>query len=426
MDQWRICIQDKYPAYISWQTYEQIQAMLQDNYAVYTGNTSRGIPRPGSALLQGIVYCGECGHKLVVQYQPEARYLCDYLRKRYGVAVCQKIPGDPIDTAVVDAFFQAFSAIELDGYEQAMAAVRDEHAQVNLAQRQQVERLGYQAALAERQYNQVDPDNRLVAVELERRWEVSLQALRQAEETYRQTEHEWQQPLDLPPELKEAFLTIGQKLPEIWPQELLSQQQKKALLRCLIEKVILHRRQRDTVQTRIVWRGGDTTTLQVPIPVGSFADLSSAQEMETIILDRARQGESDEEIAEHLTTLGHRSPMDDQRVLPNTVRTVRLKHGLLRQGRLSRPRRIPGYLTLPQVARALALNPHWLYDQINRNRIHITKDEETGLYLFPDTPDVLAQLQGLYEGETDIVDITQIAMAEDERDDRGSGTAGDG
>jgi DNA invertase Pin-like site-specific DNA recombinase len=66
LEQWRSRVNDKYPAYISWDTYEQIQAMLKDNYAEYDRNKPRGIPRPGAALLHGLVYCGQCGHKMVV------------------------------------------------------------------------------------------------------------------------------------------------------------------------------------------------------------------------------------------------------------------------------------------------------------------------------------------------------------------------
>jgi DNA invertase Pin-like site-specific DNA recombinase len=73
IEEWRIRVNDKYPAYISWETYEQIQAMLKDNHAEYDRNKTRGIPRPGSALLHGVVYCGECGHKMVVQYKKSTR-----------------------------------------------------------------------------------------------------------------------------------------------------------------------------------------------------------------------------------------------------------------------------------------------------------------------------------------------------------------
>ena len=93
--------------------------MLKDNYAEYDRNKTRGVPRLGKALLHGLVYCGECGHKMVVQYKSGTRYLCNYLRQQYGVPVCQYIPADPIDAAVVQAFFAALSPLELDAYSRA-------------------------------------------------------------------------------------------------------------------------------------------------------------------------------------------------------------------------------------------------------------------------------------------------------------------
>lgn len=121
-EEWKIRIHDKYPAYISWATYEQIQALLDDNYAEYQQRRTRGVPRSGKALLQGLLYCGQCGHKLVVQYHPESRYVCNHLRLRCREPVCQHFPTDPLDTAVVQAFFAALSPVELDAYHRVIAA----------------------------------------------------------------------------------------------------------------------------------------------------------------------------------------------------------------------------------------------------------------------------------------------------------------
>jgi DNA invertase Pin-like site-specific DNA recombinase len=407
MDQWRICVKDKYPAYISWETFEKIQAMLQDNYAEYDRNKSRGVPRPGSALLHGLVYCGECGHKMVVQYKGGTRYLCNYLRQQYRVPVCQNIPGDPIDARVVETFFQALSPIELDAYERALAAQEEADERVELAHRQQLERLRYQAELAWRQFNRVDPDNRLVAAELEKRWEAALRVLKQEEETFTQRLPNPEPLLHLPPELKGALMAIGKKLPQIWHQDVLTQQHKKALLRCLIDKVVIHRLTPDRVHTRIVWRGGDTTTLEIPVPVGSFADLSAAAEMEQIILDLSRQGKSDEEIAEHLTALGHRSPMQTAHVLPNTVKIVRLKHSIFQKRSQSHPRRIAGHLTVPQITQRLAISAHWVYDRIHNGHIQVVKDPETRLYLFPDEPATLEMFKKLKDGQLQNLHFSQ-------------------
>lgn len=399
MEQWKIIVQDKYPAYINWETFERIQAMLRDNYAEYDRNQSRGVPRPGAVLLHGIVYCGECGHKMVVQYKGGNQYLCNYLRQTRGVPVCQRIPADPIDGQVVQAFFQALSPIELDAYEQTLQTQGETAPKIEHAQEQQLKRLRYEVALAQRQYDQVDPDNRLVAAELERRWEAALVALKQAEESCALEQQSIQTPASLPAELKTAFSAIGQKLPQIWDQEaLLSTPHKKALLRCLIDKVVIQRTAPDQVLTRIVWQGGATTTFQVPISVGALTDLPNFPQMEQILLHLSRQGQSDEEIADHLTTLGHHSPTDPHRVLPSTVKTIRLKHRIFLTPHQSHPRKIPGYLTIPQLASILGVTPYWFYDRIHKGCIQTTKDEQTGLYLFPDHPETLEKFKQLKSG----------------------------
>jgi len=399
LDEWRICVKDKYPAYISWETYEKIQDMLQDNYAEYDRNKTRGVPRPGSALLHGIVYCGECGHKMVVQYKGGTCYRCNYLNQQYRVPVCLNIPGAPIDARVVEAFFQAMSPIELDAYDRALAIQQETGEKIELAHRQQLQRLRYEAELAWRQFNRVDPDNRLVAAELEKRWEAALRSFRQEEETYAQRPSAPGPMLSLPPELKEALIAIGQKLPQVWHHEILSRDTKKALLRCLIDKVVIHRPVPHFVQTRIVWRGGDITTLEIPVTVGSFADLPLAEEMEQVILDLSRQGKMDEEIAEHLTAQDYRSPMQTDRVLPNTVKCLRLKHGVFQKRSQSHPRHVAGYLPIPSIARQLDISPHWVYDRIHKGCIQVVKDPETRLYLFPDEPATLEMLQALKDGK---------------------------
>ncbi len=138
---WKIVVKDKYPAYISWETFERIQAMLQDNYAEYDRNKSRGVPRPGATLLHGMVYCGECGHKMAVQYKRGPQYQCNFLHQQYQVPVCQRIPSQPIDDFVVQAFFQALSPIELDVYEQALKTQAETDLQAQQAHQQQLQRL---------------------------------------------------------------------------------------------------------------------------------------------------------------------------------------------------------------------------------------------------------------------------------------------
>jgi len=395
ISEWRICVKDKYPPYLGWETFEKIQAMLQDNYAEYDRNQSRGIPRPGAAMVHGLVYCGECGHKMVVQYKGAPCYMCNYLRQQYGVPVCQRIPTAPVDAYVIGAFFQALSPVELDVYARAVTAQADAVERVGRAHLQQLERLRYETALAQRQFNRVDPDNRLVAAELEKRWEATLSDLKQAEEAQALRQQTPVTLTALPPDLQAAFTAIGQKLPLIWPQ--LSHATQKALLRCLIDKVVIHRSARDCVQVRIVWKGGETSTQRIPIPVGSLAELSTGEEMKNIILDLSTQGQSDEDIAQQLTALGHRSPLR-LLVLPSTVKTIRLKHGIFQKRSQSHPRHIEGVLTVTQLARAMDISPHWVYDRIHNGCIQVVKDADTGLYLFPDDPATLEMFTSLKQG----------------------------
>jgi DNA invertase Pin-like site-specific DNA recombinase len=396
-DEWKFRVNDKYQAYISWPTFEKIQAMLRDNYAEYDRNKTRGVPRAGQGLLHGLLYCGECGHKLMVQYKGGTFYLCNALRQQHGVPVCQNIPGNPVDQAVVATFFQALYPIELDVFAKAMDAHKTTIRQADQARQQQIERLRYQASLAQRQFDRVDPDNRLVASELESRWESALRDLKQAEAQAAQASQVVVVPFALTSELKSAFTAIGQKLPQVWDTDLLSREQKKALLRCLIDKVVLHRIARDQVQARIVWVGGDTTTLIIPVTVGSFASLSTATEMETLILKFAVEGISDEQIAAYLTAQGHRSPMR-QFVLPSTVKAIRLKHRIMQKRTQSHPRRIKGFLTVPQLAKTLGISVHYIYDRIHNDAIQVEKDPATRLFLFPDLPSTIEQFRGLLDG----------------------------
>jgi hypothetical protein len=203
---------------------------------------------------------------------------------------------------------QALSPIELDIYSRALAAHKQSEDQAHQARLQQIERLRYQAHLAQRQFNRVDPENRLVAAELEARWESALRELKQAEEALAQTRQVISVPFAVTAELKTAFTSIGERLPQIWEQDLLSSEQKKALLRCLIEKIVLHRLAPDCVQARIVWVGHQTTALRITVLVRSLAALSKSQEMEKLIISLASKGIPDEEIARELTAQGYRSP----------------------------------------------------------------------------------------------------------------------
>ena len=397
-DQWRIGSPNVYPSYISWETSTQIQAMLKDNHAEYARNNTRGLPRPGQALLHGLVYCGACGHTMVVQYTGGTRSICNYLRPQYRTPVCQYMAADPVDTRVVDAFFQALSPVELDVYAQALAKRQQQAERSATAQAQHVERRRSEAAYCERQFRHVDPAHRHVAAELEHAWEVALQALKQAEAAEQQRAQSGTPPAKArAPTLQAAFRAIGHQLPALWLTDVLSQAQRQAFLRCLIDKVVIQRARRDQMHTRLVWRGGETTTFEVPVAVGALTDLPTAHELAQQIRVLLAEGTSDDDMARQLPQHGDRSPSQPA-VLPRTVKGIRLKLGLMQHRSQSHPRRIAGYLTVPQLATALAITPHWVYHQSKRGTVVVQREVQTRLSLFPDRPEPLEAFGQLRAG----------------------------
>jgi DNA invertase Pin-like site-specific DNA recombinase len=408
MAEWKVIVKDRYPAYIQWAEFERIQAMLRDNHAEYARNRTRGVPRDGAALLQGSVWCGRCGHKMTVEYRSANRYVCNFLQRSQGGPLCQHLPADPIDARVAAAFFAAVGPEELQAWNRTQDARQRAEDALDRAEAQQVERLRYQALLAERQFNRVDPDNRLVASELERRWEVALRELRQAEEALALRRASRIQPDALTSEERDDFLALGPQLPAMWRRPGMDRARKKALLRCLIEKVILHRTAPERIDIRIVWRGGEVSEAQVEPRVYALHALSRGDEMQRRMLELARQGLTDAEVADILTREGHRSPRCSH-VLVRTVQVFRQRHRVLRGASRTHPRHVPGWLTIAELARRLQVSRYWIERRLGGGRIAISRDDAAKRYLFPDTEDSMAALQRLKSGEIQHVDFAQNA-----------------
>jgi DNA invertase Pin-like site-specific DNA recombinase len=385
MEQWPVVVQQRYPSYVSWAEFLEVQQMLRDNHADYQRKYSRGTPREGTALLHGITFCGACGHKMRVSYAKGHYYLCNSLRKALGAGpYCQYLSGESIDRAVVDAFFQALSPIELDLYDHALASRREQQMEIERAQQREQQRLQYEVHLARRQYDRVDPDNRLVAEELERRWEQALRASREAETRFEQARA--RESLDataLCAEQRAEFATLGESLPRLWKNNTMSMAQRKTLLRCLIDKVVLDRRRPDQVHTRIVWKGGAVSEVDVALPVRTLRAMPGYEALVKETLSLEAQGLSDQEIARTLTESGHRS-LQGRGITALTVERIRREQGRLHRYRCSRARRIPGYLTVPQLAEVLEVKTTWLYRWIREGIVDVKRDPKTRLYLVPD------------------------------------------
>jgi DNA invertase Pin-like site-specific DNA recombinase len=406
MAEWKIVVRDRYPSYLDWESFERVQTMLSDNYAEYQRNKTRGVPRDGAAVLQGIAWCGECGHKMGVEYKAANRYVCNYLQRSQGAPLCQHLPANLIDARVVAAFFAAVGPSEWEAWTRARDDRRRGEQALAQAEARQVERLRYQALLAERQYNRVDPDNRLIAAELERRWEMALRELRQAEEALARHRAGDGQSDVLTPEERVDFLLLGSKLPELWSGAEMSRADKKSLLRCLIDKVVLRRVARDRIMIRVVWKGGEVSELQVEPGVRAKDALSRGAEMEARLLELARQNIEDTAIADILTKEGHRSAR--RLYVPvRTVQIIRQRHRLLRQPTSVRVPHTPGWLTIGELATRTQVSRYWINWCIRNGTIAIHRDVPAKRFLFPDTEHTIAEIQALRSGKRKHLDIAQ-------------------
>jgi DNA invertase Pin-like site-specific DNA recombinase len=416
MEDWLVLLHDRFPAYVTWETFERIQTILADNYAEYQERGTRGAARSGQALLQGIAYCGRCGRKLVVRYKGRTRYVCSSRQQNGVEPICFYVPGDPIEQKVVEYFLQAVAPAELDLYETAQLGRRKANAAADAAQEQQIQRLQYEADLARRRYERADPDNRLVAGELERRWEAALQALADAQASFQAVRDDRDRvvPLSISRELRAAFTSVGEALPGAWAGTALTNANRKALLRCLVDKVVIDRppERRDAALIRVVWRGGAVSEAEVSLPVARTADLGKFAELEEAVLELAREGHTDEAIARTLGERGFRSALRDH-LRVDTVKEIRRKTLPRRPGKSPA---IPGFLTVPQVAARLDFGKAWLYNAIRHGRVELALDPERGVYLIPDRPDVLGALRQLRDGQVASVPAAIIRGDEGHRD----------
>ncbi|MBI2760575.1 MAG: recombinase family protein [Chloroflexi bacterium] len=304
LDALDVLLRDHHPAYITWDRYLANRDTLRDNTRQFA--SSRGAPTPGPALLQGIVVCGRCGGRMRVHYSPASPgSICMTRQARYGEPVCQSLPIAHVDRAVAEAFLAVIAPAGIEALLALSEELDRERAQVERQWRLRLERARYDAERARRQYDLCEPENRLVARELETRWNAQLRSLAELEEDYRRQQDRGLSPLT--GEEKALLRALVGDIPALWQAAETTVDDRKRLLRCLIREVVLSRdagaRGAGGMMTlRIGWRSGTRTELQVRRPASSEHARTPAVVLERI---RALAPElCDERIAERLNADG--------------------------------------------------------------------------------------------------------------------------
>jgi len=216
---WDIVVQDVYPAYLSFEAYLANRRQLRDNLASFE-RKSRGAARNGAALLHGLVVCGRCGGRMGVSYgrgDRHRRYECRRAQAEYAAPVCQSFLAREIDRTVAEAFLEAVRPAGLEATIAALHGIEEERRSADRQWQLRLERARYEASLAQRQYDAVDPDNRLVARELERRWEAALAEVGQVEQEYTSRQRSALSPLS--GDEVEQVRRLAADLPALWHAE---------------------------------------------------------------------------------------------------------------------------------------------------------------------------------------------------------------
>ena len=307
--EWGVLIWEHHPGYIDKATFENNRERIAANTRP-RAHQAGGAVREGSALLQGIAVCGRCGRKLRVHYQGRRGHQSPAYHCPSSVLVegrgswCVRVGGGQIDQAVGGALLAALTPAGVKAALTAAESLEHDHDAALSQWRLQVEQARYQAERAERRYRQVEPEHRLVARGLERDWEKALGALAQAEAEL--TLREQQRPKTLTAQEREQLLALGADLGRVWAAASTTDRDRKQLLRCLIEEVVLDvAREKRQATVTIRWQGGAITELAVTLPKPQPAIRTDEDTIE--LLGRLATHYDDGKIAGILNRQGRRS-----------------------------------------------------------------------------------------------------------------------
>jgi hypothetical protein len=267
-EQWAVLIPNHHPGFIDWTTYEANIARLRENWRAPRGSGG-GAPREGAALLQGRLRCGKCGRLMQTGYSGTKgncpRYVCARAKQLYGGEKgCQSLGGRKLENRVLEEMFAVLEPAALAATAQALTDAEWAHAATLRGFELSVERTRYEADRARRQYDAVEPENRLVARTLERALEAKLATQRQAEQDLLAAQA--RRPVQLTDDELAWLSHAGADVRAVFTAPSTTFRERKQLLRAVVSEVVI------TVDTatrtaalRIIWQGGASTELTMPL-----------------------------------------------------------------------------------------------------------------------------------------------------------------
>jgi DNA invertase Pin-like site-specific DNA recombinase len=392
---WPIVRHDAHPGYIPWEQFLRNQQRLDDNCTT-RGNDRRGAVREGHALLQGLVLCGQCGRRMNVRYIRNGTtpsYECVQMHKQQGGRTCQFARGDGVDAAVARLFLEALQPAQLEVSLATLEQVEEQARQVERQWRLRLERAGYEADLARRRFLAVEPENRLVARNLEKDWNEKLAAVEKLQRE--------QDALGLGaaprlgPEERQRILNLAEDLPALWHAPTTTPAERKQLLRLLVKDVTLTK-EATTIRVALRWQTEACTVVAVPRPPRSC----DARRTPAAVVERVRAlagDHSDRQVAERLNAEGFQSGRGGS-FTASKVQWIRYVHEI-RSGCPEGPaacpkqRRGDGRYSARAAAKALNVDVSTIAAWCQSGRLDGVQASPHGPWWILLTPEVIAELR---------------------------------
>ncbi len=301
-DQCRVLIPDRFEAYLTWEQFEQNQQTLRENSQK---GKFHAAPGRGASLLAGLLQCGRCGRSMMVAYSCQRlRYVCQRGAVDYGEPLCQSLSGSELDQAVGQLLLKALQpaslALSLAAAEDLTRQRRDTH----LQWRRRLERMEYDVELARRQYAAVDPDHRLVAQELERRWEENLREQERLRREHRVFEQA--QPRELTSADRAQIESLSGHLEALWHDVNTTPEDRQVIARTLLDRLVVNvEGDSEHVEVEVRWSGGFVSRLVVARPVQTYDRLSNYAALLARVKELKSAGRTHEQIGEELAREGY-------------------------------------------------------------------------------------------------------------------------
>jgi DNA invertase Pin-like site-specific DNA recombinase len=269
--EWKVTIPDAHPAYISWEEFMTNRKRIADNAARRRGSTNAGAAREGRALLQGLLLCGRCGARISVRYAGNngrwTNYSCMKLKfEALSSSECLHVSARYLEPPIIDVVMKMLTHERLLDATRIIDTIEEQDQAVDKQWTLRLERARYDANRAERQYDACDPDNRVVARTLEKKWNDKLAAIEDLEreyESFKTTRRTTFSDLE-----RQRIVQLADDLPRLWRASSTTDRDRKLLLRSLIKDVNVRKIEvpRSALRLQLLWHTGAVTDLEIDLP----------------------------------------------------------------------------------------------------------------------------------------------------------------